>query len=296
MNSLRDMELLVAVVEEGSFARAADKVELTPAMVGRRIAAMEEHLGFVLLSRSTRRMELTDSGKSYLEGCKRILAQVNELEESLVSDYQGNPSGIIRLSAPEGMGSPILIDLMHEFRQQYPDIRFDLRLTNQSLDLLEEHIDLSIRLSFALEDSSMVATKLGTTSFGLYASTGYLNKNGEPNSLYELEQHDCLHMGASRTGDFWNVIVDGKQTSFRQPWALTVSDTASMLKATVNGMGVALIPDIFVDSSEQKNQLKRLNSVAQFPEISVYAIYPVRKHLPYRVKLFLDFLKRNWHK
>ena len=139
----------------------------------------------------------------------------------------------------------------------------------------------------------MVAIKLGETSFGLYACHEYLEKKGEPNNLEQLEQYDCLHMGASRTGDFWNVIVDGRQTNFRQPWALTVSDTASMLKAAVNGMGIALIPDIFVETSEQKNKLKRLESVAQFPEISVYAIYPVRKHLPYRVRLFFRFFERE---
>lgn len=287
------MALMAAVVEQGNFAQAAKVVDLTPAMVGRRIAAIEEKLGFKLFNRSTRWMELTPGGQTYYEGCKRILTEVYELEESVTSSHQTNPKGMIRLTAPDGLGSPFLIDMIHEFRQPYPDVRFDIDLSSEPKDLIAEKIDLSIRLAFELEDSSMIATKLGRTSFALYASEQYLNEKGYPQTLNDLKQHDCLHMGASKYGDFWNVIVAGELTRFRQDWALVLPNTECLIQAVAKGLGIALIPTLLVDTHIKTGRIIQLEGIADFPKLTVYAMYPTRKHLPYRVNLFLDFLKDN---
>lgn len=290
MDKFRDMQLISAVVEQGNFAQAAKVVALTPAMVGRRIAAIEDQLGFMLFNRSTRRMELTPGGRTYYEGCQRILAEVSELEESVTSAHQTNPKGLVRLSAPDAIGSPFLIRAIRQFRQDYPQIRFDINLSSQPLDLLKEKIDLSIRLAFELDDSSMVARKLSETSFNLYASPDYLQSFGTPKTLSDLKQHDCLHMGSSKYGDYWSLLIDGKTVTYRQPWALVLPNSECLLQAVTEGMGIALSPSLFAQPKVDSGQLVKLNGIAEFPTISIYAMYPTRKHLPYRVNLFLDFL------
>jgi len=293
MDKFRDMQLLVAVVKHGSFAQAAKAVSLTPAMVGRRVAALEHTLGFMLFNRTTRSMELTPGGQNYYEGCLRILEEVEELELSVTSLHQNNPSGLIRLSAPDHLGSPFLIDAIYSFRQTYPDIQFELDLSSTPLDLIKEKIDLSIRLMFELDDSALVATKLGHTDFNLYAAPCYLEHRGTPSSITDLDHHDCLHMSGSKYGDYWNILVDDQPVRIKQNWALTVPNTASLLHATETGMGISLIPTLFAQPLEERGTITSLQDIAQFPQLGIYCMYPTRKHLPFRVQLFLDFLKNR---
>jgi DNA-binding transcriptional LysR family regulator len=292
MSNLKDMKLFAHVVEQGSFAKAAKVVGITPAMVGRRIASMEQVLGFILLNRSTRRMQLTPGGKDYYEGIKRIVADVEDLETSLSSVHQDNPIGMIRLSAPDGLGEVFLLRVIKEFRMRYPEVRFDLNLTNKPLDLIEERIDLSLRLTHALQDSSLIAALLKRSGFSLYASREYLDRKGYPENLADLENHDCLHMGDSRYGDYWNIFEDGKMVRVHLPWVVNTPNTLAVINATAEGVGIAAIPDLFIAGHRLEDKLVRLKGVVDFPDLSLYALYPSRKYLPYRVTLFLDFLKQ----
>ncbi|MGF1729370.1 LysR family transcriptional regulator [Photobacterium kasasachensis] len=291
MDKYKNMQLFCTVVDKGSFAKAAKMIGVTPAIVGRRIAALENSLGFILLNRTTRSMQLTPGGKAYYEGAKQIIENIEQLEDSLSSAHQVNPAGLIRLSAPDAMG-PILMQAIKTFRIDYPNIRFDLMLDNRQVNLIEDEIDLTFRFSFDLQDSSYIATKLGQTTFGLYASPSYLEERGTPAHFSELEAHDCLHMGANRYGDIWNLNVDGKNISYRQPWTIVVSDTNTLIKAIVSGMGIAMVPTIFVTSDLEQGKLVEIQGLTSFPEISIYGMYPTRKHTPYRLSLFLDFLKK----
>ena len=134
MNKFEDMKLFCQVVERGSFASTANVLNVTPAIVGRRISALEQSLGFKLLNRTTRRMKVTSAGLSYYEGCKRIIEDVLELEESIFTQNTHRPCGQIRLSAPDGLGDALLIDIIQKFQDLYPEIRFDLQLDNQRVD------------------------------------------------------------------------------------------------------------------------------------------------------------------
>lgn len=286
MSKFKDMQLFALVVEKGNFAQAAKAAQLTPAMVGRRIAAMEKTLGFVLFNRNTRQMHLTPNGKSYYEGCKQILSDVAELEDSLSANHQSNPKGLIRISAPDALGNTLL-DAIVVFKQTYPEIRFDLDLSNAPQDLLKEQIDLSLRLAFELEDSSLVATRLLQSQFGLFASHEYLEKHGKPQTLEDLQHHACLSMTQSKDGGYWHIMKQGKPIHYKQQWALTLSTTPSLIHAVERGLGLAMIPRLFVANS----QLIELTDVVEFPELTLYGIYPSRRHLPFRVNLFLQHLK-----
>tara|TARA_Y100000588_G_scaffold394880_2_gene518020 strand:+ start:2130 stop:3026 length:897 start_codon:yes stop_codon:yes gene_type:complete len=293
MDKYRNMQLFCTVVDRGSFSKAAKALGITPAIVGRHIAAMEESLGFVLLNRTTRSMHLTPGGKAYYEGAQTVLSQIEQLEDSLTTAHQNNPEGLIRLSAPDAMGT-FLMKAIKNFRSDYKGIRFDLALSNSKSNLIEEEIDLSIRFALELQDSSYIATKLGESEFGLYAAPSYIDEYQAPSDYKELKNHDCLHMGDSRDGDYWMLNVDGKSLSYRQPWVAVISDTNTLIEATVDGMGIAMIPSIFVNSHVKRGDLVKIQDVAEFPIINIYGMYPTRKHVPYRLSLFLEYLKANF--
>ncbi len=187
MDKYRNMQLFCTVVDRGSFSKAAKALGITPAIVGRHIAAMEESLGFRLLNRTTRSMHLTSGGKAYYQGAQTVLSQIEQLEDSLTTAHQNNPEGLIRLSAPDAMG-PFLMKAIKEFRTEYSGIRFDLALSNSKSNLIEEEIDLSIRFAFELQDSSYIATKLGESDFGLYAAPSYIDEYQAPSNYTELKK------------------------------------------------------------------------------------------------------------
>ena len=291
MDRLKDMQLFCEVAERGNFAKAAKKIGVTPAIVGRRIASLENALGFILLNRTTRTMTLTPSGKAYYEGAKKIIQNVEELEEVLGTEHHESPAGNIRLSAPDALGSPFLVDAIKAFRDRHANVRFDLLLQNNQVDLVEQSIDLAFRFSFDIQDSSYVATKLGETTFGLYAAPNYLAKHGTPNSIQELDKHDCVHMGENRYGDYWTLESAGKIIKYRQPWSLVVSNTDCLKHALISGMGIGVVPKLFMKEESENGRIVELTALTEFPSLGIYGIYPTRKHLPHRLKLFLDFLK-----
>lgn len=293
MDKYRNMQLFCTVVDRGSFSKAAKALGITPAIVGRHIAAMEESLGFLLLNRTTRSMHLTSGGKAYYEGAQAVLSEIERLEDSLTTAHQNNPAGLIRLSAPDAMG-PFLMKVIKAFRKEYAGIRFDLVLSNSKSNLIEEEIDLSIRFAFELQDSSYIATKLGKSEFGLYAAPSYIETHQAPLDYSELKNHDCLHMGNSRDGDYWTLTINGKTLSYRQPWVAVISDTNTLIQATLDGMGIAMIPSIFVDSHVNSGGLVKIENIAEFPIVNIYGMYPTRKHVPYRLSLFLEYLKANF--
>jgi len=291
MDKLKDMQLFCEVVEKGNFANAAKSLSITPAIVGRRIAALENSLGFVLLNRTTRKMLITPSGKAYYEGAKKIIGNLEELEDALGSEHQKIPGGIIRLSAPDALGTPFLINAIQEFQKQHPNVRFDLLLQNNQVDLIEESIDLAFRFSFDLQDSSYIATKFGETTFNMYAAPSYIKRCGMPAHFSELKDFDCLHMGANRYGDYWNLSVDGEIISYRQSWSIVTSNTQSYIAAITRGMGIGVLPELFAREEFDKGNILKIEGLTEFPTIGIYGIYPTRKHLPHRLRLFIDFLK-----
>jgi DNA-binding transcriptional LysR family regulator len=295
MNKFKDMSLLCKVVEKGNFAQAAKSLNVTPAIVGRRITALENSLGFLLFNRSTRQMHLTAAGQDYYRGAKKILGEVIELEDGLKTDNQVNPNGIIHISAPDGLGSDFLVKAIKDFKQDYPNIQFALHLDNRPMDLIENNIDLTFRLSFDLQDSSYIVTKLTETTFGLFGSAQYLKTHGVPKSIEDLKDHDCIQMGASRYGDYWTLMQNGEVIAYRQDWSLIVSNSQSVIQALSSDMGIAIMPMLFVDRYVIPNNLVQIKGISDFPNIGVYALFPTKNHLPYRLRLFLDFIK-EWFK
>ncbi|MGH0000497.1 LysR family transcriptional regulator [Pseudovibrio ascidiaceicola] len=294
MDKLRKMALYCRVVELGSFVAAAQAQNVSPAIVGRHVSDLEAMLKVRLINRTTRSMEVTEAGHRYYQGCKISLAQLAALEQDMMSKEGEALSGIIRLAAPEGLGSPHLLGAIEGFQALYPNILFDLVLDNGQTDFISENVDLSIRLAISMQDSSLIVRKLSGTRLCLYAAPAYLAEHGTPKCQEDLNQHACLAFGASRFGDSWPIVTDKGLTKLRQPWRLVVNQTQTYRKALTNGMGIGLLPAVMAEEQVKAGSLTPLSLDDTLPDVGIYAVYPNRDFQPERVSLFLEHLAKRF--
>ncbi|CAM3778273.1 LysR family transcriptional regulator [Parendozoicomonas haliclonae] len=295
MDKLRNMALFCRVVEQGSFAKAAHELNLTPAIVGRHVASLEQSLGMRLILRTTRSMEITPAGQEYYNGCKRILENVEILEHSLNLGQTGEPKGLIRIGAPDGFAAPYLLDQVASFQEIYPQVQVDILEDNGRTDMVKDHIDLMIRFAIALDDANYIATPLTTTPLALFASPEYIERRGRPTSINDLNTHDCLLFSASRYGGTWPVIIDGAPKKLQLPWRLSFTNTHVLISALDKGLGIGLMPEILARGLSQK-ELVKIDDLFDFHTVTIYAIYPSREYIPERVRLFLEHLKQTFKK
>lgn len=284
------MAIFARVVELGSFAAAAADQNVTPAIVGRHVADLEALLGARLINRTTRSMEVTDAGQRYYHGCKTLLEQVDALEDTIAGETTAQLSGVIRVAAPEGIGTPILLNAVTRFQAQHPAVLFDLIFDNDQTDFISSGVDLAIRLAITLTDSSLIVRKLTQTRLALFAAPSYLAVHGTPRTVADLDHHSCLAFGGSRFGDSWPLKTDKGLQKLRQPWKLVVNQTQIYRDALVQGMGIGLLPDIMARDFVVSGQLQQIHLSGEFPDVGVFAVYPDKTFQPRRVRLFLDHL------
>lgn len=293
MDKLKKMALYQRVVELGSFAAAAADQRLTPAMVGRHVADLEQMLGLQLIRRTTRSMEVTEAGHSYYQGCKAMLAQLAALEHAVGSAQDTVTTGTIRVAAPDGLGPSVLMDAIAAFVADYPGMAFDLVLDNAMTDLVTSGADLTLRLAVALDDSSLIARELGRTGLSLYAAPAYLAANPLPvTSVDALREHACLCFSASRFGDSWPLLTASGVHKLRLSWRLLANQSHVYREAMLRGLGIGLLPDIMAADWVRAGTLARISGPLAFPQLGVYAVYPSAQLQPARVRRFLQVLQR----
>lgn len=293
MDKLRNMRLFCRVAELGSFVKVASDQNVSPAIIGRHIGNLEKSLGVRLVNRTTRKMEITEAGRQYYDGCKRLISQLEALDQSISDDLSAVPSGNIRVAAPEGLGTPFLLDAIETFQDQYPDISIDLLLENRPSDVVGGNIDLAIRLVTVLEDSSLIVRKLSATSLALLGAPDYIQRNGRPNCIADLRNHDCLHFSTVRYGGNWPYVANGKIMKFSTDWKLVTNQTQTFLDALVRGMGLGLVPMIMAHQRILTGELTVIDLKETLPEVGVYLVQPYRDLVPRRVSLFADHLARH---
>lgn len=293
MDKLRNMRLFCRVVELGSFVKVASDQNVSPTIVGRHIGDLEKSLGARLVNRTTRTMEITDAGKTYYDGCKRLLGQLEALEQSVSDDASALPSGHIRIAAPEGLGAPLLLDAVETFQDLYPDVTVELLLENRPSDIVRETIDIAVRLVTVLEDSSLIVRKLASTRLALLGAPAYIDRNGLPNRISDLKRHDCLHFSTARYGGSWPYLSNGKIKKFSTDWKFVTNQTQTFLDALVRGAGLGLAPMIIARPRIQSGDLKVIDLEEALPEVGVYLALPYRDLTPKRVSLFADHLARR---
>ncbi len=273
-----DMLLFAAVVRDGSFTQAAKHFGITKQTVSERVAHLEEQLGVRLLERTTRRMRVTDVGATYYERCAAIAAQIDEANGE-VRQEQAEPVGLLRVSAPTLYGRRFLAPVVSDYLRRYPRARVDLALADRRVNLIEEGFDLAIRIG-ELDDSSLTARKLGEGHAYYVASASFLKEYGTP-SAKELRSARCIGM---RPFETW---VAGGITSKIEP-VLVVNDLEIACEAAVSGVGIARLPSLVCRTPVMDGRLQVLFGPDNTMLQGVFAVYPSRRYLAKRVKVFLD--------
>jgi DNA-binding transcriptional LysR family regulator len=290
MDTHTAMATFAKVVELGSFAAAADKLQQARSVVTRQVAYLEEKYGARLLNRTTRKLSLTDAGQAFYDRVRPIINEMQELEEALRNDG-GTPTGRLRVSAPVSFGILHLGPIVSDFLDKYPDIMIDLDLNDRVVDLVEEGFDVAIRIG-TLQESSLVARALAPQELVLCAAPAYLARHGMPRNPDDLKQHRCLHYAYFSSGSEWRFDKDGQSWNVRVPVSLRANNGDILCAAAMAGQGVILEPTFLVEQALQDGRLVRLLPDYSRPAIKMYAVYPHRRHLSAKVRSFVDHLER----
>ncbi|NJS35901.1 MAG: LysR family transcriptional regulator [Brachymonas sp.] len=293
MDKFKQIETFCSVVAKGSLTAAALAEGVAAAIIGRRLDALEERLGVKLMVRTTRRISLTHEGSAFLEDCQRLLADWQQAEAS-VSAGGVKASGHLRVTAPAGFGRRHVAPLVPLFHQQHPDVSISLNLSDRVVDIAAESFDCAVRVG-DLPDSSLVSVRLADNRRLCVASPAYLNRKAAPKHPHELHQHDCLMLSsdASQTRG-WAFVVDGKLEHLRPGGPLDCSDGQVLHDWCLQGQGIAWRSTWEVAREIESGQLVKLLDDFSAPPNGIYALFAQRKHLPLRVRLWVDFLKHHY--
>lgn len=291
MSVLKQIEAFVSVATRGSLSAAARVEGVTPAIMGRRLDALEERLDAKLLLRTTRRLTLTAEGQAFLEDCQRILNDLANAEAA-VSLGSLRASGHLRLSAPAGFGRKHVAPLVDGFMQNNPDVTVNLDLSDRLVDLVNEGIDCAVRVG-ELSDSSLVSVRLGEMRRLVVASPAYLVAQGVPKSPVDLDGHNCLALGQQRGWGFQNPETKETQV-YKVRGSFECNDGAVLHAWALAGRGLAWRSLWEVGADLREGRLVSVLDAWQTPPIGIYAVFPERRHLPLRLRLFIDWLKENY--
>jgi LysR family transcriptional regulator for bpeEF and oprC len=289
-HDLNDTLIFVKVVEHGSFTGAARSLRLPKTTVSRKVQELEARLGAQLLHRTTRKLGLTEAGNVYYEHSQRIARDLSEAE-SAVSQLQAGPRGWLRFTATYSIGIDKIAPLLGEFHMRHPEVRVEMVLSNEPLDLIGSEIDVALRVG-ALPDSSLVARRLGTLRTQVFAGTAYIERHGEPLHPSELQYHRTLAMRKSRHGNDYVWTLDdgnGKQ-SFRIHPVLVANDPAALKGALLSGEGVMLGADVMVKSAVEHGLVKRVLAGWRGDDYELNAVFPRGHGQSPKVRAFVDFL------
>ncbi len=290
MDRLQAMQVFTRVVDTNSFTKAAETLDLPRASVTTIIQNLEAYLGVRLMHRTTRRLSLTPDGAAYYERCVRILADVDETESSLQNGSK-KPHGKLRVDMPGALGRTVVIPALCEFHKRYPDIDLQLGFSDRPVDLLQEGVDCVIRVG-ALQDSSLVARRIGLFEGVTCAAPDYLARAGEPKTIDELSQFQAVNYFSSRTGRTINFdfLVDGKEVEVKMPGSVSVNDADAYVTCAVEGFGIIQAPLFMVLPHLRSGALKEVLPEWKPLPMPISAVYPHSRHLSPKVRVFVDWV------
>jgi LysR family transcriptional regulator AphB len=283
------MLLFIAVIDAGSFTLAADRLNIPKANLSRKISRLEQQLGVTLLERTTRSQHITDAGSHYLVHCRRISQEI-ELAETSINQLLTEIKGPLRIGVSVGMGHEIIKPVLGLFMRQHPAVNLQLYLLNSRVDLIEEGYDLVIRIG-ELEDSRLVAKRLGKVARKIYVSPDYLKQHGEIKSVEQLRQVSFLLMSSIVNNERLLLTSKNKQHEMKILPRMLVDDFLILKQMTIEGLGVAIIPDYMCEHELANGELIEVLPSWGMPEVHVYALYPKHRLNVPKVKAFLDFIQ-----
>ena len=286
MDKLRAMRLFVRVAEMGSFTLVAEELDTSKSMVSKEITRLEKTLGARLLQRSTRSLRLTDVGQGYLERCRKILLEVDD-SESYIQEQQSRPMGRLRVNAPTALGINELAPAFAEFLLQHPDVELDIELSDEWIDLIEHDFDLGFRVASAAFDSSYIGKVLTHFKYKVCASPQYLAANPVIRKVPDLSVHNCFSYTYFRGGNEWP-LGDGVQVSGN----IRANNTSFMKQLITQGLGIGFFPDFICKDELADGRMVEVLPDVSRPELTLYAIYPVRQFVPPKIQACVQFMQQ----
>ena len=286
-----DLWAFVRIVDSGSFSEAARQMGTTKANISKQLTRLERALQTKLLNRSTRRLGTTEAGLEIYRHAVRMIDEGRAIEAA-IAGMQNGPAGTLRVTTSMAFGNTQLARLLPGFMERYPEVNVVLHLSDRVVDLVEEGMDVALRLTPQVTLNSAVARPVGRLRHVLVASNAYLARHGRPASIAELEKHRCLAFGESRAGS-WNVMIDGAKQQLRFESALTANSSQSLRMAMLGGVGIALLPTYIVgDDIAGGAAVHLLPEAAPLGPFGdrLYAIYMENRFLPQKTRVFIDYL------
>jgi DNA-binding transcriptional LysR family regulator len=287
MDRLEAMSVIIAVTETGSFSAASRKLGTPVASVSRKVAELEARLKAELFQRSSRRMTLTDAGRSYIDACKRIIEQVDDAEREVSGEYRA-PKGDLAVTAPWGLGHTHLLPIAVEFLAAYPDIALRLALTDRVVDTVTENIDVAIRIGI-LPDSAMIATRIGSIRLVVCASPAYLAAHGRPTAPDDLGDHDCITIGEGPSPPAWRFSQGDRSIVAPMRTRLTVNTSEAAVLAAMQGAGLARVMSYKMGAAKRAGTLEVVLDDFEPQPLPAHIVYAQRKLVPLKLRVFLNW-------
>ncbi|WP_277183789.1 LysR family transcriptional regulator [Caballeronia sp. BR00000012568055] len=290
MDRLQAMQVFTRVVDTNSFSRAADTLNLPRASVTTIIQNLEAHLNVRLLQRTTRRLNLTPDGAAYYERCVRILADIEEAESTFSNNGKG-PHGKLRIDMPGAIGRLIVMPQLCDFHNRYPDIELMMGFGDKPVDLIQEGVDCVIRVG-TLQDSSLVARRIGVFQGVTVASPDYLERHGVPMTLEDLQDHTAVNYFSSRTGRIMDMdfVVDDETVEVKMRGMIAVNDAEAYLSCGLKGVGVLQVPRFMALPYLRSGELIEVLPQWSPLPMPISAVYPHNRHLSPKVRVFVDWV------
>lgn len=291
MELLKEMAIFTQVVDSAGFSAAARQLGLTTSAVSRHVGRLEAQLGGRLLQRTTRSLALTELGQQVYEGSSRMLSTAREIH-ALAGSYSARPNGVIRVTAPIVFGQVWLAPRLPGFLERYPEVDVQLTLVDRNVDLIDEGIDLAIRIARELAPG-LAARPLCCLRYVLVAAPAYLAQHGAPATPAELPEHACIYLGYARFRENWRLKKGPDEFSIKVPTRITINNSAAILAAVQAGGGIGLVPDFAAATALQEGRVQQVLPEWEFQEPytgSVHAVYVPGKHLALKVRALIDYL------
>ncbi|ABF92845.1 transcriptional regulator, LysR family [Myxococcus xanthus DK 1622] len=287
---LDEIFAFMAVVDAGSFVSGGRAIGLTRSAAGKALARLESRLGVRLLNRTTRHLSLTDDGRVFHEHCQQVLAALDDAEAS-VGDHTGTPRGVLRITVPDAFGRLHVLPVLKKYLQTWPDVQVEVSFTDRVADIIEEGYDLAVRINVTSTDTRLVSRLVAQHRVFVCAAPSYLAARGEPQTLEELATHDCLLFSSRARRQRWRLRPKGgAYVTVEGQSRLRLDSGEAIRDAAVAGLGIAFLPSFLVDEDLARGRLKALLPSCETEVVRIMAFYPSKRHLPAKVRRFIDLL------
>ncbi len=291
MDELKRIGVFTRVVEAKSFSEAARQLGVAKSAVSKQVALLEKEVGVRLLNRSTRSISLTEAGEIFYRHCSDIVTRTHVALDEL-RQYQNQPTGTLKVSSPISFGTAHLVPVIKELRSLYPHLKIELLLEDRIVNMVEEGIDLAIRIGW-MPDSSLVAKKLCETAMVVFASPEYLAKHGTPKQPDDLLDHSWISLSLLKSPLRWSFEKNGKSHVIQANSPIKSNSIDAVTSLALAGQGISALTNYTVQSHFQSGALTRVLANYDLKPVGVYAVYPHREHVPPKVRAFMDFLSRR---